>query len=149
MNARLARRLATAGVALTVLPATLALPTAALAKKLTLHASLTGEAETPAGAPIGSAKATITLDATTRRVCWRFTALKGFSGPNAAHIHQGAAGRAGSIVVPFGATFKSSGCQTRVNKTVIKQIEAHPRLYYVNIHNAAFPAGAVRGQLKR
>jgi CHRD domain len=135
--------------ALIVAIAVLALPGSASAKKVTLHASLTGALEVPPGAPNASAKATVTLDATTRRVCWRFTALKGFSRPNAAHIHQGSAGRAGNIVVPFGAAYKSDGCQTRVSKTVIKQILAHPKLYYVNIHNAAFPAGAVRGQLKR
>jgi hypothetical protein len=133
----------------TVLLATLGFTATAGAKPTTLRASLTGVAETPAGAPNGSAKVTVTLDSSKRKVCWKFTGPKGVTGPNAAHIHQGEKGKAGAIVVPFGATFKSKGCQTKVAKAAIKQILAHPSLYYVNIHNSAFPAGAVRGQLKR
>ena len=134
-----------------VLLVALALPGAALAKSKpkTLVASMTGAAEQPAGAPGGSAKATITFDSSKKKVCWRFTKLKGVSGPTAAHIHLGSRGKAGPITIPFGAKYRSKGCQTRVDKALIKQVLAHPSLYYVNIHNSGFPAGAVRGQLKR
>ncbi len=30
---------------------------------------------------------------------------------------------------------------------VLAQIEANPSGYYVNLHNARFPGGAIRGQL--
>ncbi len=31
---------------------------------------------------------------------------------------------------------------------LVQQILAHPGRYYVNVHNAAYPGGAARGQLK-
>ena len=129
----------------------LAVPGVALAKTKpkTLEASMTGAAEQPAGATGGSAKATITFDSSKKKVCWQFRKLKGVSSPTAAHIHLGSKGKAGPITIPFGGKYKSHGCQTGVDKALIKQVLAHPSLYYVNIHNSAFPAGAVRGQLKR
>ncbi|MDH4339992.1 MAG: CHRD domain-containing protein [Thermoleophilia bacterium] len=32
-------------------------------------------------------------------------------------------------------------------KATIEKIEANPNAYYVNIHNAKYPAGTLRGQL--
>jgi CHRD domain-containing protein len=32
-------------------------------------------------------------------------------------------------------------------KSTIEKIETNPNAYYVNIHNARYPAGALRGQL--
>jgi hypothetical protein len=129
----------------------LAVPGAALAKTKpkTLVATLTGAAEQPAGAPKGSARATITFDSSKKKVCWEFRKLKGVSSPTAAHIHLGSRGKAGPITIPFGGKYKSHGCQTGVDRALIGQVLRHPSLYYVNIHNSAFPAGAVRGQLKK
>jgi hypothetical protein len=128
--------------------ASLVLVGVAFAKTTTLHASLSGSGEVPK-ASNGSGKATITLDDAKGRVCWKFTSLKGIPGPNASHIHTGKAGKAGAVVVPLGGKFKTSGCQTGVSKSLIKKIVKTPGAYYVNIHNAKFPNGAARGQLKK
>ncbi len=140
------RLMLVAGVlALTALPA-VALGSASVTKQLT--ASLSGSVEVPPGAPNGSGSATITLNNVTGKVCWKFKGLKSLQGaPNAAHIHKGKAGVAGAVVVPFGATFKGQGCTT-VAASLVKKILAHPGRYYVNVHNAKFPAGTVRGQLQ-
>lgn len=40
----------------------------------------------------------------------------------------------------------SSGCAA-VSRELAKAIRQNPANYYVNIHNAVYPNGAVRGQL--
>ena len=67
----------------------------------------------------------------------------------AAHIHRGASGVAGPVVVPLttpGADGKSSGCAPAA-RTVVSAMLAQPASYYVNVHTAEFQGGAVRGQL--
>ena len=38
-------------------------------------------------------------------------------------------------------------CLTGLDKNLLKAIIRNPENYYVNVHNAPFPNGAVRGQL--
>ncbi len=69
----------------------------------------------------------------------------------AAHIHAGAAGVVGGVVVPLPV---GAAVPTRVGNCVavaaatIAAIRSNPQNFYVNVHNAAFPGGAVRGQLQ-
>jgi hypothetical protein len=83
----------------------------------------------------------------------------GIGAPTASHIHQGAAGVAGPVVVPFfqpgtnaaslpGTLSAVAGC-VAVDAGLARRIAASPRDFYVNIHTADFPAGAIRGQLHR
>ena len=41
-----------------------------------------------------------------------------------------------------------AGC-VEVDRDLAEAIAADPRGYYVNVHNAEFPGGAIRGQLRR
>ena len=66
--------------------------------------------------------------------------------PQAAHIHKGRSGVAGPVVIPLGSAYKATGCQ-KAAKSLIEAIETNPNRYYVNIHNAKYPGGALRGQL--
>jgi hypothetical protein len=118
------------------------------ALSLTYAVKMTGAAETPAGAPGGTAKAVVTLSTKTGKVCWTFKSLSGVSDPTYAHIHLGAARTAGNIVVPLstGAALLTKGCAT-ASAALISAIAANPHGYYVNIHNAQYPNGAVRAQL--
>ena len=53
------------------------------------------------------------------------------------------------MVVPLGASGSRSysiGCTT-VDPGLVAAIVADPEAYYVNVHNAPFPNGALRGQL--
>jgi len=126
----------------------LAAPGTALAAK-TLRASMTGAAEVPRGDADGRGRARITTDRERGRVCYRITLSK-VGTVAAGHIHKGAAGTAGPIVVGFFATptRRPSGCVTGVSKKLIADIERNPGRYYVNVHNQRHPAGAVRGQLR-
>jgi hypothetical protein len=67
----------------------------------------------------------------------------------AAHIHRGASGASGPVVVPLqtpGSSGVSSGCATAA-RTVVNAIATNPGSYYVNVHTGEFPGGAIRGQL--
>jgi hypothetical protein len=107
---------------------------------------MAGKNEVPKGAPHGSALARISLVGAHSKVCWHFTKLKGFTHPTAAHIHKGLRGKAGPVVVPLGGAFKLRGCASAPAAT-IAAIERSPKSYYVNIHNAKYADGVVRGQL--
>ena len=114
-----------------------------------LHAQLTGEQEVPGpGDPDGSGSATVwTIPPNT--VCYKLTA-RGIAPPNAAHIHEAPPGVAGPVVLPLRPPTwgVSAGC-TKAAPALVSALAANPSGYYVNVHNAPYPEGAVRGQLHR
>ena len=118
--------------------------TAALQKTNSLHATLTGKAETPKGDPDGSGTAEVKI--TGRKVCWEIKVAR-VQTIVAAHIHKGGPGVAGPVVVPFGKVYKSKGCTT-TTAAIAAAIQKHPLAYYVNVHNKKYPGGALRGQLR-
>ncbi|MGI8516997.1 MAG: CHRD domain-containing protein [Acidimicrobiia bacterium] len=73
----------------------------------------------------------------------------------AAHIHEGAAGTNGPVVVNLAAPAdgNAADCLTEgeegkfVGDQTVAEILANPSAYYVNVHNAEYPNGAIRGQL--
>ena len=73
----------------------------------------------------------------------------------AAHIHEGAAGTNGPVVVNLAAPAdgNAADCLTEgeagkfVGDQTVAEILANPGDYYVNVHNAEYPGGAIRGQL--
>jgi hypothetical protein len=112
--------------------------------------TLTGAAESPGpGDPNGTGSATIRLQAGEGRVCFQLSVANVALPATGAHIHSGAAGIAGPIVValtPPNAGGTASGCVT-ADRALVSAILANPAGYYVNVHTSEFPAGAVRGQL--
>lgn len=122
-----------------------ALALGAAGSTVKLQAALSGRTEVPKGDPNG--RGTAAIDITGTKVCWQLT-YRNIVTPTAAHIHRGGAGRAGPVVVPLGAKFTRKGCGT-APAAVARAIAANPAGYYVNIHNARYPGGAIRGQLKK
>jgi len=117
--------------------------TAATQKGRSLHATLLGRSETPKGDPDGRGTAEVKFNGT--KVCWEIKVSK-VGTIVAAHIHKGKPGVAGPVVVPFGKTFHPKGCVAST-AAVVAAIQRSPGAYYVNVHNAKYPAGALRGQL--
>jgi len=113
-------------------------------KSNSLHATLLGKSETPKGDPDGRGTAEVKI--TGRKVCWEIKVSR-VQTIVAAHIHKGAPGVAGPVVVPFGKIFKAKGCTT-TTAAIAAAIEKKPAAYYVNVHNAKYPGGALRGQLR-
>jgi hypothetical protein len=106
-----------------------------------------GKAETPPGAPQGTGTAVIAFHGSSL-MCWRFAHLHGFINATFAHLHIGAKGKSGNVVVPLstGPALHHQGC-VPVSAVLVKAIEGHPANYYVNIHSKEYPSGAVRAQL--
>ncbi len=115
---------------------------------VTMKTHMTGAAEVPGpGAPQGAGDATIKIDTAKSQLCYMLTA-KGSDTPTMAHVHKGATGVAGDVVVKLDppATGHSMGCAT-VPADTLAAILATPSDYYVNVHSATYPKGAMRGQL--
>ncbi|MGW7367129.1 CHRD domain-containing protein [Streptomyces sp. NPDC054841] len=130
--------------------------TPAAGKAVTLAAELSGANEVPVQGgpavndPDGKAIALVKVkgDRVTFALQW-----KGFV-PSLGHIHEGVAGKNGAVKVPlFGTampdTVHSAAGQVAVTDAKLAEsIRTNPAGFYVNLHSAEFPGGAVRGQLK-
>jgi hypothetical protein len=89
-----------------------------------------------------------TLDG--RRLCYGIQ-VANIANPVAAHIHRGGSRVAGPVVQPLKQPAKgdpgaSSAC-VRLSTTLASRLRANPGNFYVNVHTAGLPNGAVRGQL--
>jgi CHRD domain len=142
------RRLLFLPVALALLLAMV--PGTAVASSGTIVATImTGAKEAPGpGDPDGSGVAAFVLRPDTGRICWAY-AVKRVDPIQAAHIHRAPVGSPGPVVVPIGASGSrgySIGC-TNADPALVAEIAANPSAFYFNVHNDAFPDGAIRGQL--
>lgn len=84
-------------------------------------------------------------------------AWSGIDPPTRAHLHAGAAGTNGPIVVPFFELADVGGLPPTVNGIIgsvrgvdpatITGLRQDTAAYYANVHTAPYPEGAARGQL--
>jgi hypothetical protein len=128
-----------------ILLAALLLPIVAAGQTYT--AALSGANEVgSAGDPDGAGLAIVAINGTQISYTILVSAI---DAPTAAHIHRGAAGVNGDVVVNFNPSFVAGSAFGTVNATqaIIDEIAANPAGFYVNVHNGPFPNGAVRGQL--
>lgn len=120
---------------------------------------MTGAEEAPAAGDTDG-RGTFAYLAFDSKLCYLATARK-IEPATVAHIHEAPRGVAGPIVI--GLTPPTNGfsadCIDAVPDTtpngpmVLTQSEldaiiANPAGFYANVHNAPFPAGAIRGQLR-
>ncbi len=126
--------------------ASLSLASVVFAAETTLTATLAGDAETDED---GSGTATVVLDPDAGTACWDISA-EDIDPVNVSHIHVGAAGASGDVVVDLdldGFDGTSEGCNEAADAEALQAIIDNPAGYYVNLHTEAFGGGAIRGQL--
>jgi hypothetical protein len=112
-----------------------------------LHATLSPENQVPPTASNGSGTSLVTLNQGQGEVCWDISVSDLTSPVILAHIHQGAAGTNGPVVVDFMEPVNGlNGC-VPADAALIKEIRQDPAGFYVNVHTTMFPNGEVRGQL--
>jgi hypothetical protein len=153
---RLLRRLPLFLAAVFVVLASSAMPAPASNTLATFVSTMKGSNEVPGpGDLTASGSTAIIMNAVSGQVCYRVTARIESGGPiTAGHIHVGPAGVAGPVVIPFPnvnsgtAGPNYSGCTT-ASPALVQAIIANPSGYYTNVHDPAFPAGVMRGQLVR
>jgi hypothetical protein len=139
----------TALAALAAAAAVVALPASGTAPPgSAFYAKLDGEHEVPHADPDGYG--TFSAGFNGNMLCYGLQVFK-IGNPSAAHIHQAPVGSNGPIKVALtpptaGAAGSSAKCVS-LPATVANAIKAGPGKFYVNVHNSAFPNGAIRGQL--
>ena len=120
-----------------------------------LAAGLAGRNEVPvAGGPAvddpdGRATAVVKIkgDQVSYAVRWQ-----NITAPKAFHIHQGAAGTNGGVKIDFLGSDIPAGVQAVTgsvkvtDQALLDAIKTNPNSFYLNLHTAEFPGGAVRGQ---
>lgn len=114
-----------------------------------LGTSLNGDEEVPGpGDTDGEGFVVLALKPALKKICYLLS-VENIDTPTAAHIHKAPVGEAGPVVVALEPPEDgdSHGCVSDVERNLIIDIIRNPSDYYINVHNAEFPAGAIRGQL--
>jgi hypothetical protein len=136
-------------IATTALLAALVVPGLVSAAGVIMEAKLKGSEEPAGGDPNGKGTAEVLAKKKKEIVAFELT-YRNIEEASAAHIHKGKKGVDGPIVVPLvEERFPSgeSGRVRNVDSDLIRKITRRPQNFYVNIHNAEYPGGAIRGQL--
>jgi hypothetical protein len=95
----------------------------------------------------GTFTATVTKSGSAGEITWRLTFRKLSGRAVAAHIHRGARGRSGPVIVALCAPCRSGARgKATVSSAVLDALEAGTA--YVNVHTARNPAGEIRGQIR-
>lgn len=145
---------------------TLMFSTAAQAQTITFTANLHGGNEVP-GVSTGSAgTATVTWNTVTKAGTYRVDVYNMPVGTTASHIHAGASGVAGPVIVNFTVpaggisndfgltgTFGCTDVVVRAPQGINSCEDFEQAIMlgntYVNVHSSANPGGEIRGQLTR
>ena len=141
-------------LALALVGVLLAIPTLSAAGTTQLTAKLKGSEEVPGpGDKNGKGDVSVKVKPQKRKLCFQLK-FSNIEPATAAHVHKGVEGVAGPIKVTLfedstgipGPT--AEGCERKLRKKLLRKIARKPERFYVNVHNAEFPDGAIRGQLQ-
>lgn len=113
-----------------------------------LSTALRGDNENPPGDSDGFGFAKITVFPDTGEICFSLSVAR-VDPLTSAHIHRGSLNEAEPVVVDLdgvGSDGLTRGCKS-VDLAILREILVTPGDFYVNVHNAEYPDGALRGQL--
>lgn len=128
---------------------------------VTYAAELLPGNEVPPANSAAFGSAFVTFDFHNNTIAWDAVAT-GIANPTMSHIHRGAAGVNGPVVINFatapgqitggrtsGATTIAAAQSSNLNAADLTALANATTAagYYVNIHSSAFPGGEIRGQL--
>jgi hypothetical protein len=150
------RRLLSAAAVLTALSAAGLLGFTSIASAqsnwVTLSASGSGEEEVPAGSGEDGAKVTGSFQLNTEgELNYTVTVTGNSETITAGHIHRGAKGENGDVVVELDADAINDGdsATVEIDPALAERIINNPGNWYLNVHSESFepPSGVARGQL--
>src|SRR4051812_15548585 len=124
------------------------------------RATMNGKSETPKSKSKATGSAVFTVASNGKSIKYTLKAT-GLTGPaQAAHIHLGKVGKAGPVIIPIcpkACKLPKSGTLTSkqfVKAAGVKNFAAAIKAIkagntYVNVHTKKYPAGEIRGQIKK
>jgi len=110
-----------------------------------IKVTLAGDQEVPAVKTDASGSGTITVNAD--KTVSGSVAVKGVNA-TAAHIHEGAAGKNGGVIIPLTKNGDTFAVPAGAKLTDPQYAAFQKGDLYVNVHSAANPDGEIRAQLK-
>ena len=113
-----------------------------------LRTALTGAAEVPGpGDPDGKGNGVVRVDRATGEICYVIT-THGTAPLLAGHIHEETPGaESGPVVLPLEQVSPTSFRGCAQDAALAEDLLGEPGEYYLNVHNAEYPGGALRGDL--
>ncbi len=112
-----------------------------------LFADLQGANATGGGDRDGYGDMAAAVKLTEGKLCYELSVGK-IAAATAAHVHEGKAGVAGPPVITIAVTGPRNETCVEADGKLLRKIADEPGDYYVNVHNADFPSGAIRGQFQ-
>ena len=126
-------------------------PALAAVEDVELSAKLKGKDEVPGpGDNDGAGEAQLETKIAKSKLCY-LVEFEDIGTATAAHVHKGAKGEDGKIVIPLfeeATESPAEDCIKVESERKLKKIAKNPAGFYVNVHTEEFPDGAIRGQLK-
>jgi hypothetical protein len=94
----------------------------------------------------GTGIADVEISSDRHKICWDIRDLvECVDHVTAFHIHSGAKGEVGPVVVEFSSG--NQACTEDIVESVLRDISEDPQTFYVDVHSQRYPDGAARGQL--
>jgi len=115
------------------------------------EATLTGEqvVSSDSGDPGGTGGSRFIFYPHKNKICYTIQ-VSGIERATSAHLHAAPAGKVGPVKLALNPPMDGTSeheCIRGLGERFIKKISGNPTGYYVDVHNAEYPGGALRGQL--